>query len=153
MGGTELEGRLVRLLEALRGLELGLNPLRDVGISPPQCALLDWIARNEGARLREIATGLGVTPPTVSVALRRLEELGLVERRPDPRDRRAVRFTLTPEGKALQRRAAGFKHRRARTLLAPLSPAERETLVRLLEKALSALEKGERREGENREST
>ncbi|MCD5407750.1 MarR family winged helix-turn-helix transcriptional regulator [Candidatus Bipolaricaulota bacterium] len=143
--------KLVRLLEALRGLELGQNPLRDVGISPPQFALLDWIARNEGARLRQIAAGLGVTPPTASVALRRLEELDLVERRPDPRDRRAVRFALTPEGRALQRRAERFKRRRARTILAPLSPAERETLVRLLEKALAALEKGERRKSEDRE--
>ncbi|NOX45152.1 MAG: MarR family transcriptional regulator [Caldiserica bacterium] len=135
----ELVDQLVRLLEGLRGLGLEHNPLRDVGISPPQFALLDWVARHPGARLGEIAAGLGVTPPTVSVAVQRLEEAGLVIRRRDPGDRRVVRLFPTPRGAALHRKAEGFKRLRAEKLLAALAPAERAELVRLLAKAIHAV--------------
>ncbi len=129
---------LVWLLEALRGLDIERNPLRDVGISPPQFALLDWVARHPGTKLKEIAAGLGVTPPTVSVALQRLEQAGLVSRRRDPRDRRVARFFPTPRGKALHLKAERFKRQRAERLLAALTPKERAELVRLLAKAMGA---------------
>jgi len=119
-------------------LELARNPLRDVGISPPQFALLDQIAREPGTTLGEIAAALGVTPPTISAGLRRLEELGLATKRRDPEDRRNLRVFLTAEGKTLHRKAEKFRRRRAERLLSPLTPAERAELVRLLEKALRA---------------
>ena len=140
MTTEDIPRRLVAALEALRHLGLGRNPLRTVGISPPQLALLDWIARHPATRLREVAAGLGVSSPTASVALRRLEELGLVVRRPDPRDRRAVRFSLTPQGTALHREAERFRRLQAEGILAGLDPEEREELVRLLEKAVAAME-------------
>jgi len=141
--------RFVELLEELRRLELARNPLRGIGISPPQFALLDRIARKPGATLGEIAAALGVTPPTISVALRRLEELKLVRKSRDPRDRRNIRVYLTAKGEALHREAAEFKRLRAERLLSPLPPAERAELVRLLEKALRATE--ERGQDDHRE--
>jgi MarR family transcriptional regulator, organic hydroperoxide resistance regulator len=64
----------------------------------------------------------------------RLEERSLIERRPDPRDRRVKLIALTPAGEKLRARAlemlyappAGF---------AALSADERATLARLLGKA------------------
>lgn len=42
-------------------------------------------------------------PPTVSVLLRRMEEEGYVERRPDAQDKRAVRVCLTEKGREYDR--------------------------------------------------
>ena len=61
--------------------------------------------------------------------LRRLEQAGLAERLPDPRDRRAVRFFLTPKGKRLHSRALRFRWGKARLLLAGLTSQEREVLL------------------------
>ena len=130
-------------------MELARNPLRSIGISPPQFALIDWIARRPGATLGEIAAALGVTPPTISVALRRLEELKFVRKSRDPQDRRNIRVYLTTKGEALHRKAAEFKRLRAERLLSPLSPAERAELVHLLEKALRSTE--ERGQDDHRE--
>ena len=132
--------RLLGLLDRLRRLRLDRHPLGVEGISPPQLALLDWVARAPGSRLGEAASGLGLTPPTVSVGLRRLEQIGLVERLPDPRDRRAVRFFLTPKGKRLYSKALQFRRRKARLLLAGLTPQEREVLLDLLDKAIRGAE-------------
>ncbi len=92
--------RFVELLEELRRPELARNPLRGIGISPPQFAPLDRIAREAGPTLGEIAAALIVTPPTISVALRRLEELELVRKSRDPRDRQNIRVYPTEKGKA-----------------------------------------------------
>ncbi len=132
--------RLLGLLERLRRLGLGRHPLGAGGISSPQLALLDWIARSPGSRLGEVASGLGLTPPTVSVGLRRLERAGLVERLSDLQDRRAVRFFLTPKGKRLHRRALQFRRRKAQLLLANLTPQEQEVLLDLLDKAIRGAE-------------
>jgi len=134
------ERRLVDLMNRLRGVGPGLPPFEGVPITPAQLFLLDWVATSPGCRIREMADGLRLTPPTVSVGVRRLEEAGLVERRPDPKDRRAVRLFLTAEGEALYQRVQEFRRRKAQRLLAGLSPQEQETLLNLLERAISMAE-------------
>jgi DNA-binding MarR family transcriptional regulator len=50
-------------------------------------------------RPRNLASRMDTTPATASRALDVLEELGLVERQPDPDDRRAVLIVATPKGR------------------------------------------------------
>src|SRR5688500_9627347 len=52
----------------------------------------------EGSRLTELARGANVTPQAMGELVDELEELGYVERRPDPTDRRAKLIVLTPRG-------------------------------------------------------
>ncbi len=132
--------RFLNLLNRLRKLGLGQPPFDQVQVTPSQLVLLDWIAESSGCSVHEIAAGLGLTPPTVSVGVRRLERVGLLERRPDPRDRRAVRLSLTVAGETLRQRAQGFRQRKARRLLAGLTPQEQETLLDLLERAIRSAE-------------
>jgi hypothetical protein len=79
---------------------------------------------------------LGLTSGTISVRMDRLVEQGLVERRPDPGDRRNTRITLTGEGRALFERVVPAHLANEARLLAALSPAEREQLASLLSKLL-----------------
>jgi DNA-binding MarR family transcriptional regulator len=73
--------------------------------------------------------------------LDRMEEAGLLERRPDPGDRRGTLVRLTRRGKAVVDRAVAAHVANEDRLLGPLSAAERRTLDRLLRKLLSGLER------------
>ena len=70
----------------------------------------------------------------------RLVEEGLVERRPDPDDRRGTLIRLTRRGKVLIDRALATHLANEERLLAALTPAERRRLDGLLRRLLAALE-------------
>lgn len=67
------------------------------GMTVAQAATLEALSEG-GLRLGELGTRLGIAPSTLSRNLDRLVERGLVERGPDPDDRRAQRAELTTEG-------------------------------------------------------
>lgn len=66
-------------------------------IKPSHSAVFAQI-RREGSRLTELAAGARMTPQSMGAIVDELEQLGYVERRPDPRDRRAKLIVLTPLG-------------------------------------------------------
>ena len=66
----------------------------------------------------------------------RVEALGLVERLPDPHDRRGTLVALTREGLKTVDAAVVAHLANEERLLGALSPAERGTLARLLRKLL-----------------
>ncbi|OPF81794.1 MarR family transcriptional regulator [Streptomyces antioxidans] len=68
--------------------------------------------------------------------LNELAERGLVERAPDPDDRRRNTITISPRGRRRLRRLDTVLDELHDELLAPLSPAERDELVRLLTRLL-----------------
>jgi DNA-binding MarR family transcriptional regulator len=70
----------------------------------------------------------------------RLVAAGLVEREPDPDDRRSVVVRLTPEGRTLVDGAVTDHVANEARLLEPLSERERETLDRLVRKLVAGLE-------------
>lgn len=72
--------------------------------------------------------------------LDRLSEAGLVERRPDPDDRRGTLIRLTRRGKATIDKAIEAHVANEEDLLRPLSPAQRRSLNELLGKLLADLE-------------
>ena len=72
--------------------------------------------------------------------LDRLVEAGLVERRPDPDDRRGTLVRLTAAGRKAIDGALPAHAANEERLLAPLSDAERRTLDKLLRKVLAPLE-------------
>jgi DNA-binding MarR family transcriptional regulator len=72
--------------------------------------------------------------------LDRLEEAGLVERRPDPGDRRGTLVGLTRKGQALVDAALPTHVGNEERLLRTLSASERRTLDELLRKLLAGLE-------------
>ena len=96
--------------------------------------LLNQILALQGGRLSDVAAGLKVAVPTVSRQVRQLEELGLVARRQDPVDGRAILLEVTPAGlEALQRMRAEWQKMVAQ-ILEPWPPKDREILGELLER-------------------
>jgi DNA-binding MarR family transcriptional regulator len=72
--------------------------------------------------------------------LDRLEEAGLVERRPDPADRRGTLVRLTRRGRAVMDRALEAHLANEERLLSALPATDRRALDELLRKLLSDLE-------------
>jgi DNA-binding MarR family transcriptional regulator len=71
--------------------------------------------------------------------LDRLADTDLIERRPDPNDRRGTLVRLTPRGKAVVDAALVDHLANEEEILTPLTPEERESLDRILRKLLAQL--------------
>jgi DNA-binding MarR family transcriptional regulator len=70
-------------------------------VTPAEARALVYVAAAEGSRQNVIADRMGVEPMTVCAYLDKLEKLGLVERKPDPKDRRAKNVMTTGSADAL----------------------------------------------------
>ncbi len=66
------------------------------GMTRAQWGILIWLERQPGLSQKELAEILEVEPITVARLIDRLEGRGMVERRPDPKDRRIWRLHLCP---------------------------------------------------------
>lgn len=72
-----------------------------LGLTPGEGRTLSHAFRAGAVRQNVLAERMGVEAMTLSGALDRLEARGLVERRPDPDDRRAKTVHLTPAGEEM----------------------------------------------------
>ncbi|WP_371814080.1 MarR family winged helix-turn-helix transcriptional regulator [Phycicoccus sp. HDW14] len=79
--------------------------LEPLGLTHPQYLVMLALWEDSPLRVSEIARRLSLEPATLSPLLKRLETAGLVARRRDPDDERAVTAELTPTGRRLRRRA------------------------------------------------
>ncbi|MBZ0090643.1 MAG: MarR family transcriptional regulator [Sulfuricellaceae bacterium] len=73
-----------------------LRRLEGSSLTLAQARALIYVSRHEGVRQVELAELLEVQPITLARLIDRLADNGLVERRPDPADRRAYRVFLKP---------------------------------------------------------
>lgn len=73
--------------------------MEDMDLNPSQSGIL-FILNSQG-RLsqRQLADKIGITPPSMTVTLRKLEERGYIRKEPDERDQRIVRICLSEAGK------------------------------------------------------
>jgi DNA-binding MarR family transcriptional regulator len=119
--------RLIRQLSRLSGGPDDGPPLT----ATQRLALFELVDQGP-LRLNDLAARMGASAPTASRAVDALDDLGLVDRKPDPDDRRALQLDLTPEGRR------SVEERKARVLeafrpaAATLPGAERERLAVLL---------------------
>ncbi len=132
--------RLTGLIARLESLSLHRAPIKRLDLSMPQFGLLLHILHKPGIRARELAVAMAVTTPTVSVAMRKLEQRGWIYRKDDPDDKRAACLFLTRKAQVLANRAKAFRRKRVDEFMEALTPAEQEQLFQLLEKAISNLE-------------
>ena len=71
------------------------------GLTLPQCRALVHLANNEGISQIQLAEYTDIEPMSLVRILDRMEAEGLVERRPDPADRRARSLYLKPKARPL----------------------------------------------------
>src|SRR3954468_8224789 len=136
----ELAGELQRVLSKVfsvlrRGDTTNRAEAGDLTLA--QLSILLTLLDQGPIRMTDLAAHERVRPPTTTVAIRRLEKLGLVKRSRDPSDLRAVLVDITPEGLAQHQEALANRRAFLGTLLAKLGPEELE----MLSKALVPLER------------
>ncbi len=134
------EFRLMRMLHRLRGWRMVDFPFAKQNLSFAQFDLLHYLGQHPGSHIQEVAAGMGLTPPTVSVGIKRLEEDGWLERRTDPADGRAFRIYPTQKSEETRQKFLSAQIEATRIFLAALEPDEQEQLLTLLDKAMNVVE-------------
>jgi len=102
------------------------------GMTRAQWAVLARLEYNEGLKQSELAEMLDLQPITLTRLVDRLCANGMVERRPDPNDRRAKRLHLTPLARPLMDRLAELGHDMMGTVLDGLDAQSIERMIREL---------------------
>jgi DNA-binding MarR family transcriptional regulator len=118
-----------------KGFMEALDPL---GIGPREFLLMRFVGASEGQSQQALAERLSVPPSRMVALVDHLEDAGLVERRPDPRDRRVRGLFLTRKGRAVLKRASEVAIEHETRLCAGINREEREQLIDLLQKLQSA---------------
>lgn len=99
-----MKDRLAHVVrEAARALTRDLTArLATQGVSFSHWAFLRILWESDGLTQRELSEQAGVMEPTTAAALKAMEELGYVERRQLPENRKNVYVHITPKGRALR---------------------------------------------------
>ncbi|GAA0497808.1 hypothetical protein Ade02nite_53760 [Paractinoplanes deccanensis] len=103
-------------------------------LSPSQGRAMTVLARHGDLRLSSLADHLRIAPRSATEVVDDLQQRGLVERRPDPADRRAVLVTLTPHGMSVNTQIQAARQAASARIFAALDPEDRRDLSRVLEK-------------------
>ena len=94
------------MYSASRAATAAYRPILDeLGLTYPQYLVMLVLWEDEPRSVRELGEELGLDSGTLSPLLKRLESLGLVERRRSAEDERRVEVFLTDAGTALSTRA------------------------------------------------
>lgn len=114
--------------------------LRPLGLSMGQLPVLIALAERGALAQKELAGLARVEQPTMAELLARMERDGLVQREPNPEDKRGslISLTSTARERLTQAKAALIQNEDKATT--DLSPEEKTTLMGLLQRVLTNLE-------------
>ncbi|VEG47163.1 transcriptional regulator [Mycolicibacterium flavescens] len=127
----ELQRVLSRVFSVLRRSDTSRTDAGDLTLA--QLSILLTLLEQGPMRMTDLAAHERVRTPTTTVAIRRLEKLGLVKRSRDPSDLRAVLVDITPEGRAQHQEALEVRRAHLASLLSRLTPEDIETLTKAID--------------------
>jgi DNA-binding MarR family transcriptional regulator len=129
----------VRLLESHNLMLAELRRRLADDCTMPRFDLLANLEREDGQTLAALSRRMLVTAGNLTGLVDRAERDGVVERRPDPSDRRLSRVWLTQKGRELVQSLLPAHATHVSELLAALDATERRDLRRLLGKLRDSL--------------
>src|SRR5262249_19228285 len=138
-GGSEHSVLCLRLMQLFRRVTRGIRrwqaraaPPASAPLTPRHVAALEQI-RDRPVTVGELASRLGLTLPTVSGVLADLDRAGLVERHPDPADRRRTVVGIAPGQATLIGQWLDGAARPLARVLDKLTPAEQEAFLKAMD--------------------
>jgi DNA-binding MarR family transcriptional regulator len=111
-----------------------VEALKPLGLHPREYLVLRFIAAADGQSQQAVADRLRVPPSRMVGLVDRLEDQGLVERRPHPADRRVRALHMTERGHRTLAQAIAVAADSEGRLCSRLEPHEHEQLIALLRK-------------------
>jgi DNA-binding MarR family transcriptional regulator len=135
----QLRGLLVQLSRLRPMRDPVASAVADLDLTPAQVHLVLWLGHDGPLTMGDLARRVAVTEKTITGVVDRLERDLLVQRERDPVDRRVVHVRLGPRGQRLfQQIDEGIASKLA-GLLALLEAADRQHLVRMVQKLTAKL--------------
>lgn len=133
-------GYLTNLLARLffRALDRKVQPL---GLAHGQFPALLTLWNNPGLTQSELARRISIEQPTMANTLNRMERDGLIERRPDPNDRRRTLIFPAPAALAMRDEVMAKAMEVNAAALAGLSPEEQAQMLAGLRHMIGNLER------------
>jgi DNA-binding MarR family transcriptional regulator len=101
-------------------------------VTPGQSRALGVLMHHGVIRLSELSDHLRIAPRSTTEVVDGLQERGLVERRPDPNDRRATLIALTEQGTRVGTAIRTARSAEAERFFGSLSESDRTELTRIL---------------------
>ena len=106
--------------------------IASIDLTPPHAGILRVIAAEPGRSQQALSGQLDLLPSRVVAYVDELEDLGYVERRRNPDDRRLHALYLTPSGKKALSKIGELGRQHERLMTAGLDTEQRDTLRQLL---------------------
>ncbi|MEU5607240.1 MarR family winged helix-turn-helix transcriptional regulator [Streptomyces sparsogenes] len=129
-------GALITTIENFNRFYIRLPALQKLSFTT--LSVLDTLTSRGPTRLTELARTEQISQPGITQLVTRLEQDGLVERRPDPTDGRATLVHITEAGRQVGTSRLEDRTRRLLPLVARLTPEEQQAITAALP-ALSRL--------------
>lgn len=107
---------------------------REISMTLMQCKALVHLAKNEGVSQAKLSELADMEPMMMVRILDRMEADKVLERRPDPDDRRARRLYLTKKSGALLGEVERLVEVTRNEMLAGINKADRDVFMRVLER-------------------
>lgn len=112
------------------------------GLTIQEWRIIAVLGAGQALTAQAVCEATAMDKVTVSRAIRRLDQRGLVGRRPNPSDKRASDVTLTADGEAIYAEVAPLALSYETAMVEDLAPHERDQLMGLLEKLEARLDAG-----------
>jgi DNA-binding MarR family transcriptional regulator len=109
-----------------------IHALQPLELHPREFAVLRAVRSNDGYSQQSLAERLRIPPSRMVAIVDELESRGLIERRPDPDDRRVRALYVTQRGQTLLQDASNLVVQHERTISRALTVKERAELLALL---------------------
>lgn len=135
--GPDQTGPDETLADAFRSVsrqlrETSQETLAPWDINPSQFRALRMLNHHGAIRLSDLSGRLHIAPRSATEVVDALESRGLVERRPDPSDRRATLVEVTAHGTGVLGAIRAARGTEAERIFDRLTPADRDHLARIL---------------------
>ena len=116
----------------LRFEEISLKKIVSVPVTITEAHMIEAVGeqRDEGTTVSDVASVLGVSMPTATVALKKLESKGFINKEPCVRDGRRMIISLTDMGKKINKAHNLFHRRMVRNISNQFPDAEKNVLFK-----------------------
>ena len=122
-----------------RAISKGKAP--DITMTQMQIMGCVLFSPEKSVRVRDISEELGITPGGISQQVDTVVKMGLLERKPDEKDRRAVCITLSEKGEEINEWVDQFLTNLFQKLLADVPEEKRYVFAEVLDSMYQTLEK------------